>query len=232
MNVLVRTLSEFMLFAGLDEQSLAGIAPYIRERTYNPGQIIGFAGEPCEGVHLIVRGVVSTRRLSIEGREYVLDYLSAGECFDLVPVFDGRESLATTEALTHAVTFFIPCDQFLSIVQNNETVSRAAMSYLAVRVRYLSETVVDLALHTVRTRLARFLLARINGSQETEASGTPLARWTQEEIAAHIGTVRDVVGRTLRTFAREGIIRRERGMLVITDREQLEQEAMQEELSS
>lgn len=229
MDVYVRTLSEFILFAGLDEQTLAGIATHIREHTYDPGQIISFAGEPCDGVHLVVRGVVSIRRLSIEGREYVLDYLGAGECFNLVPVFDGRESLATMEALTHTVTFFIPCDQFLSLVQAHQTVARATLSKLAVRVRYLSETVVDLALHTVRTRLARFLLSRIDSAPDTAEPHT--TRWTQEEIASHIGTVRDVVGRTLRTFAREGMIRRERGVLVITNREQLEQEAMQEETS-
>jgi hypothetical protein len=38
--------------------------------------------------------------------------------------------------------------------------------------------------------------------------------------------VRDVVGRTLRSFARLGYIRRERGRLVIVDRAGLEQEAM------
>jgi hypothetical protein len=40
--------------------------------------------------------------------------------------------------------------------------------------------------------------------------------------------VRDVVGRTLRGFAREGLIRRSRGRLVVADREALEREAMQD----
>jgi CRP/FNR family cyclic AMP-dependent transcriptional regulator len=76
----------------------------------------------------------------------------------------------------------------------------------------------DLALHTVRTRLARFLLARADGKQ-------PPKRWTQEEVAAQIGTVRDVVGRALRTFVADGLIRRERGRIVVVDRESLELEA-------
>ena len=50
---------------------------------------------------------------------------------------------------------------------------------------------------------------------------TPIC-WTQEEIVAYIGTVRDVVGRTLRA----GFIRRERGRLVVMDRAGLEREAM------
>ena len=45
-------------------------------------------------------------------------------------------------------------------------------------------------------------------------------------ISTYIGTVRDVVGRTLRTFANDGLIRRERGRLVVVDRAGLEHEAM------
>jgi len=74
-------------------------------------------------------------------------------------------------------------------------------------------------LYTVRTRLARFLLAH--------AESTPLSqrRWTQEEIAAQIGTVREMVGRTLRAFAMAGLIRRQRGRIILVDREGLECEA-------
>jgi CRP/FNR family cyclic AMP-dependent transcriptional regulator len=222
MDAIVRTLSEFSLFAGLNRQALAEIAPHIRERTYQPNQIVIFAGEPCEDVYLIVQGVISVRRLSFEGREYVLDYLGVGEILNLVPIFDGGQSLATMETLAHATLYLIPGDQFLKIVQEHQQVARAALGQLAARVRYLSDTVVDLALHTVRTRLARFLLSRV------DHDGPHATRWTQEEIASHIGTVRDVVGRTLRIFAREGMIRRERGHLVIADRTRLEREAMQE----
>jgi CRP/FNR family cyclic AMP-dependent transcriptional regulator len=222
MDATVRTLSEFSLFASLGGHALARIAPLIRVRTYEPDHIIVFAGEPCEGIYLVVQGMVSVRRLSAEGREYVLDYLGVGELFGLVPMFDGGQSLATMEALAHTTVYFISHDQFLDIVQEHQAVSRAALAQLATRVRYLSDTVVDLALHTVRTRLARFLLSRVNGD------GPYAARWTQEEIASHIGTVRDVVGRTLRIFAREGMIRRERGRLVVADRGRLEQEALRE----
>jgi CRP/FNR family transcriptional regulator len=222
MDAVVRTLSEFSLFAGLDEQALTEISPHIREHTYQPTQVVVFAGEPSEGVYLIVQGVISVRRLSIEGREYVLDYLGTGESLDLVPVLDGGRSLATMEALSHATLYLIPGDRFLEIVRTYQVVSRAALAQLAARVRYLSDSVVDLALHTVRTRLARFLLSRVD-------SNVPhAARWTQEEIASHIGTVRDVVGRTLRNFAREGMICREQGRLVVADRARLEREALQD----
>jgi CRP/FNR family transcriptional regulator len=82
-------------------------------------------------------------------------------------------------------------------------------------------------LHTVRTRLARFLLTHASAEVSEVGEGTqPPKRWTQEELAAQIGTVRDVVGRALRTFADDGLIRRERGRLVVVDRARLERAAM------
>jgi CRP/FNR family transcriptional regulator len=162
------------------------------------------------------------RRLSMAGREYVIDYLGPGECFSIEPALDGGRNLATMESLGHTTVYLLPCHRFLQIVRDHADVAMSLLRLLASRVRYLSDTVEDLALHTVRTRLARFLLAR------DDNGGTERRRWTQEEIASHIGTVRDVVGRTLRNFAREGLIRREGGRLVITDRVALEEEAMQE----
>ncbi|MBN1640098.1 MAG: Crp/Fnr family transcriptional regulator [Anaerolineae bacterium] len=224
MDVVARTLSEFRILADLDRAALRDIAAYVSESTYDPNQIIALAGEPCRGVYMIVQGEVRVRRLSLEGREYVLDYLGPGECFNIVPVLDGGTSLATTEAASRAVLYVIPCDRFLGLVQAHRQVAMAVTRYLAERVRYLSDAVEGLALHTVRTRLARFLLAQADDPTDEGR------RWTQEEIAAHVGTVRDVVGRTLRNFSREGMIRHAGGPMVVADRRALEREAMQEEM--
>jgi CRP/FNR family transcriptional regulator len=65
--------------------------------------------------------------------------------------------------------------------------------------------------------MARFLLRHVGESGEAR-------RWTQDEIAAHLGTVRDVVGRTLRTFADAGLVRMDRQRIVLLDRDGLEEE--------
>jgi CRP-like cAMP-binding protein len=103
-------------------------------------------------------------------------------------------------------------------MRDHRQVALAVSAHLAAEVRRLSDMVEDLALHTVRTRLARFLL--------TSAEGTPMAQrqWTQEEIALQIGTVREMVGRTLRAFSAEGLIRRQRGQIVVVNREGLARE--------
>jgi CRP/FNR family transcriptional regulator len=220
MNATAQTLAGFSLFAELDARALQGIVPYVSEQILAPGQEIALADEPCQAVYLVVRGVIRARRLSLEGREYVLEYIRSGEPFGIAAALDGGTNLTTGEALTPTTVYIIRCERFREIVAAHPSVARASLAHLAGQVRHLSDTVEDLALHTVRARLARFLLLR------EENGAHPVRHWTQEEIALHIGTVRDVVGRTLRSFARDGLIRRERGRLVVTDRAGLEHEAM------
>jgi CRP/FNR family cyclic AMP-dependent transcriptional regulator len=215
-------LAGFSLFAGLDDQVRREIAREVYERTFEAGQEILLAGEPCEAVYLVVRGIVRARRISLEGREYVLDYLTAGHAFNLIPALDGGKTLSTVDALTDTTVYLLACDRFRALVHKHQAVTFAVVERLGDRVRHLSDRVEDLALHTVRTRLARFLLSRAEGGTQ------PQMYWTQEEIASHIGTVRDVVGRTLRAFSSEGLVRRQRGRLVIADLPALRREAMRE----
>ncbi|NIO69428.1 MAG: cyclic nucleotide-binding domain-containing protein [Anaerolineae bacterium] len=227
MAVAVQALSKLSFFSGLENDVLSDIAPHIGERSFSPSQVVILEGEPCRAVYFVAQGVVRMHRLSPEGREHVLAYIGPGESFNLVPALDGGPTLASVDAMTDTVLYTIPCELFQRILRDHHEVALAVMGRLATEVRRLSDMVEDLALHTVRTRLARFLLAHASAELGEVADGTqPPKRWTQEEIAAHIGTVRDVVGRALRTFADEGLIRRERGRLVVMDRAGLEREAM------
>ena len=220
MAITVEVLSQLPFFAGLGEDDLLKIAPHVHQRTFSPGQMVILEGEPCQAVYFVTQGVVRVHRLSLEGREHVLAYLGPGESFNLVPALDGGPSLATVDAVTATTLYTIPCERFRHIVRKHPEAALAVMEHLAAEVRRLNDAVENLALHTVRTRLARFLLAQAQADDLQ-----PSHHWTQEEIATHIGTVREMVGRTLRAFAAAGLIRRQRGRVVVVDRERLEREA-------
>jgi CRP/FNR family cyclic AMP-dependent transcriptional regulator len=218
MPVPIDRLREVPIFSDLDEDALSRAASSVHEHSFSPSQIIIFEGEPCQAIYFVVQGVVRSRRMSLEGREHVLNYLGVGEVFNLVPLLDGSANLVTVDAVTEASLYVLPADRAWQILRDHPPVALAILKRLAGRIRHLTDMVEDLALHTVRTRVARFLLSR------AEETGPP-RRWTQEEIATHIGTVREMVGRTLRDFAAQGLIRRERGRIVVVDREALEREA-------
>ena len=152
------------------------------------------------------------------GREQVLVRLGPGQTFNTVPPFQPQGvNHATVETLTPVTLYAITRKEYLRLVEECSGLCLAILRRFATRLDHLTDLVENLSLRTVRGRLASFLLAH---AEESEA---PL-RWTQGEIAAHLGTVRDMVGRTLRAFAHAGLVRLDRQRIILLDREGLEAE--------
>ncbi len=210
---LVAFLRSLPFYAGLPAQALAELAAEARLRTYARRELVVLEGEPPAGAYFIVSGQVRVFKLSPEGREQVLDRLGPGQGLNLVPLFDGGLNPASAEAANEAVLCLLPREAFLLAIRRYPQVAEAVLADLAARLRQLARLVEDLSFRTVRARLARFLLRQ---------AGEPGRRLTQAEMAAQLGTVRDVVGRTLADLQHEGLIDIDRHRIVIRDRAGLE----------
>jgi CRP/FNR family transcriptional regulator len=219
METTVQALRRISLFAGLSDETLARIANVAVRHTYAPGETIILEGDPCRAAYFVAEGQVRVYRLSPAGREQVLVRLRPGQAFNTVPPFKPHGvNHATVQALTPVTLYAITCEDFHRLVGKCPEVALAILRDFAGRLDHLTNLVEDLSLRTVRGRLAHFLL-------EQAEAGAVTQRWTQEEIAAHLGTVRDMVGRTLRAFADAGLVRMDRQRIVLLDREELEAEA-------
>jgi CRP/FNR family transcriptional regulator len=75
-------------------------------------------------------------------------------------------------------------------------------------------------MRNVKGRLARLLLEQLQSEQDA-----PARLLTQEEMASRLGTVREVVGRALRSLVAAGIIQFDRHRIVILDADRLAEEA-------
>jgi CRP-like cAMP-binding protein len=215
---LAERLARWPLFHDVLREPLRILASRLERRAAASGEIVFLAGDPCERLYLVERGFAALRQLSPEGREHVLEYVGPGQALNLAAAVDGGPEIATAEALGDLALLSIERAAWQSLLREHAALAEAMARRLAHDVRGLSETARGLALDTVRMRLAAFLL-------EHAEHTPPQERWTQERIAAHIGTVRDVVGRILREFVQEGLVRRDRGELVILERKALEREA-------
>jgi CRP/FNR family cyclic AMP-dependent transcriptional regulator len=214
-----RRLRRIRLFAEFSDDALDRIVRVARARVYAPGEMIMFAGDPCQAAYFIASGQVRVFRLSPSGREQVLVRLGPGQAFNTVPPFQSRGvNHASVEALTSVTLYVISSDDLRRLVGECPELALAILGDFADRLDHLTDLVESLSLRTVRGRLAHFLLEHTDEDEVTR-------RWTQEEIAAHLGTVRDMVGRTLRTLADAGLVRVERQRIVLLDREGLEDEA-------
>ncbi len=216
----MESLRQIALFAGLTNATLDQVAAVAVRHTYAPGEIILLAGEPCSMAGFIVQGEVRIYRLVASGREQVLARLGPGAAFNTVPPFrpEGRNP-ANVQALTETTLYSLPGAALRDLVRRCPDLALVLLEDFAARLEQFTDLVEDLALRSVRGRLARFLL------EQAAVADAITPRWTQDEIAARLGTVRDVVGRTLRAFCDAGLIRLERQRIILLDRAGLEAEA-------
>lgn len=226
MDTTVQALRCISLFASLSDDALAQVARVARARVYVQGETIIFEGDPCQAACFIAEGQVRVYRLSPSGREQVLARLGPGQAFNTVPPFQLEGvNHATVEALTPVTLYALACKDFHRLVTECPELALLILQDFADRLDHLTNLVEDLSLRTVRGRLARFLLehasTKLSGTAE---AGAVTQRWTQEEIAAHLGTVRDMVGRALRAFTDAGLMRMDRQRILLLDREGLEAE--------
>lgn len=211
----LRTIS---VFAQLPRETRDAIARVAVPRTYGSDETIIFEGDPCTAAYFLDRGHVRVARVSAGGREQVLARLGPGQSFNTVPLFqrDGVNH-ATVGALDEVRVYAVAKEDLIALLRSNPELGLALLRDFADRLDHLTDLVEDLSLRTVRGRLARFLL------EQAEADAVS-PRMTQAEIAARLGTVREVIGRTLRDLADDHLIRMERGRIVLLNRDGLEHE--------
>ncbi len=208
----MRLLAAAPFFQGLDRATLELVAQNAIERLYEPDQLAILEGEPPAGLFIIQWGRLKASKMAIDGREQILELLGAGDLFNAVSVFANQPHPATVTALEPSKIWMIPQEAMLQLLDTNPRLARGVIQSLARRVLHLVALVEDLSLRSVDARLARLLL-------EKAVEGViARRRWaTQTEIAARLGTVPDVISRSLHKLANQGLIQMDRRAIRILD---------------
>lgn len=204
--------------AELDEPTLADVARQMLERIYRPGDYIALEGEQPSGLFFVLQGRVRLSRTAPDGREQVLAMVSSGANFNAVPLFDEHPTLTTARAMSPVQCLLLPRAALLDLINRHPNLARAALRDLASQLRDLVVLVEDLAFRSVRERLVRQLLREAREG---------MAEVTHQDLAERTGTVREIAGRALRELAHEGLVRLERGRVIVLDRDRLAQIAEQ-----
>jgi len=206
---------------GIPDAALADLAAAAVHHAYTQGQMIFLEAEPNQGLYLVEQGTVKICRYAADGREHILHLVHPGDTFNDVAALDGGPNPACATAFNDVTLWRIPRAELRRVAAQHPELAWALIESIAQRARYLVNVVQDLAMRNVKGRLARLLLEEARSAER----GTPPVALTQEEMASRLGTVREVVGRALRSLAAENVIAMEKQRIVIVDRRRLEQAA-------
>lgn len=165
------------------------------------------------------------------GREATLDMLYAGDCFDLMVLFDDKPHQVIISPLTTVKLLSVKLATMRHWLWTYPEFNKQFMPYLAKKMREKEQQASSLVLHDVTTRLSRIILEHINkikiynGSVAEEHQHHLVNGLNDETLARMTGSVRQVINKQLQHWKKAGIIDKKRNQLIIKDLEALEKAA-------
>ena len=163
---------------------------------------------------IVTKGTVRVEQTNKEGRTVVLYRVQAGESCVLTTscLLSHRPYAGYGYAEGNIEAVAISADRFKSLLASDQQFQDLVFRGFAQRVGELTDVIDALLLHRTDLKLARWL-----SSQESSE-----IHRTQLDIAQELGTAREVISRTLKSFEREGWIEIGRGVVTIKNRPGLE----------
>ena len=205
----LNTLRRNPYFDDLPEELLKEIAERMQLRGLERGEILFWEDDPCAGLHIIEQGSVKLYRISPQGRQYIIRVLQEGETCNEVPAFDGGTNPVNVETLERSKVWVIEAEMLRDLVKAHPDFALKVLSNFGKNLRGLVRLVSEMAFYQVTNRLAR-LISELPAEE-------PRPHWTQEQLAAQLGTVREVVARSLKELERSGAIRIEDRRIHVAD---------------
>jgi len=218
-------LRRLPLFADLSDAQLALIAEDFTEQKHDAGEIIFSEGEPCRELLIVKEGWVKLLKTAANGRQQLISIERFGHSLTEVGVFDDGAYPATAKAGSDTVLLRLEARQFRQVCLDYPEIGLKVIKVLGHRLRRMGALVESLSFSTVRDRLVSHLLdlAEIQGCRT--ARGVEFAlQENNEDLAARLGTVRELVSRNLGRLHNDGLIVLRKRAVTIPDLSRLRQE--------
>jgi CRP-like cAMP-binding protein len=203
-------------FAGLDNRVLERISRLMAERKVDKHEIIWLEQEPAKMVYFTASGLIKLFKISTGGKEQILRLVRPGDCFGHAGVFNGGSSPESAQAIVPSVLYGLINSDLEALLWEHGQLALNTIKALATETHHYLSLVEDLSFRRVNGRLARMLL-----EHSSEEVGDASFILTQASMAAMTGTVREVIGKSVRVLKEKGVIGYHRHNIIIRNREAL-----------
>lgn len=208
-------ISQFPDLAALPEADRTLLEERAGQVTLPPGTTVFAPGVPAENFLLVLEGSVRVQQVSPNGREIVLYRVRGGEtCIMTTSSLLSDESYVA-EGLTETdvTAIAIPKAAFEEALARSPGFRRLVFAGYSSRIADLMQIVEEVAFERMDKRLAQRLLDRAGTADAVTA--------THQDLAAELGTAREVIGRQLKELDRRGLLTVSRGRIDLKDRDGL-----------
>ncbi len=203
----IQMLRDVRIFETLSSVTVDDLARSGTVRVLSPGQTLYTEGQAALSVNIVMEGSFRSNRSDVDGRQQVLCIERAGSVLGGACVFNGSVYVSTMVAEEQATVLCVEMHTMKRLCQAHPDLLWRLAASLADNVRTYAEVASMLSLRSVDERLALYLatIGQDRGVQTDEGCLFELTA-TRQEIAARLGSVREVVSRSLSHLQERGLI--------------------------
>ncbi len=201
-------LRHLPLFSALSPALLDEVARLARVRRVRKGELLFSEGDPAGFLPLLLSGQAKLVRTGPDGREQLLHLVRGPASFAEAAVFGPGVFPATTTVVEGGLLATVDRPALLDLLRRRPEVALALLASMSLWMRRLADLVEGLALHTVEERVAAYLWSAFVRAAGGPARGAEIRLGEPKRlIAALCGTAPEVLSRTFRRLAAEGVVR-------------------------
>lgn len=218
----IARLGQCELFSAFSTAARKKVLGFSRSCSYQVGQQLFAEGQPCQALYLLLDGAVKIHKISVGGKEQVLRQLKPGQIFGAPPLFMPQGVYpATAVALEPSQVLCVPKDGLIRLLKTEPDLMLKALGQVSQQAQLMVRLAESISLSSVPERLAAHLLALAKAEGGPKAGQVLVLEQSQTELAAQLGTVREVLGRNLHRLRKEGILEVSGRRIVLRDPDQL-----------
>lgn len=178
--------------------------------------------DPAEHYYILSEGKAKIVKSAETGQDVILELLFPGDVFGALAVFEGRGFPATGMPIGKASAIGLPRENLQRWLTRHPEIIAQTVMRVTVRIRNAQEMRRRLATEPVEQRILHTLLDLLDKIGERTPEGTVL-QLTRKDIAEMVGTTVETSIRVLSRLTQDGLVRSERGRIIVPDREKLQE---------
>ncbi|MGD1074921.1 MAG: Crp/Fnr family transcriptional regulator [Thermodesulfovibrionales bacterium] len=215
-------LRKISLFSTVTDPQLKEILSYFTQISVKKRETIFSEGDPSDWLLIVAEGKVKITKLSMDGKEIILEVIQPLDFFGAIAVLKGFPYPANAIAMEDSKLLKISRTNLMRVLDRFPHLMNCITSQLGERLKQSHESLKNIALERVESRIASLLLKLSDKAGEKVSAGILVGmRLTKQDIAEMVGTTVETSIRTMSKFKKLGIISEKEGKVLIKNIEKL-----------